>query len=381
MECPSYALVSVRFQNETTTELTKCEPADGNSPSRPGVEPRAPTFGDLVHRLVFRRAILLGAVAGAAPLAAQTGAPSPVVASVPGLFRFHSGFWINLHHFLYAQARARLGLESTRPAVLAALADTAGLGALSAAERDRWNAALAYYERELAPRDATFDSSLIALKTRLANAENASGLGGSGIDTALVARLDGAAAIYRRLWWPAHDAANRAWVRDVVPLLDRYGAAMATGVTRAFRTPWPAAGIRVDMAAYTKGGGAYTTRGPAHVTMMTLDSAYGGLRGVEMLFHESLHTLDDSVWFALRAQPGGMPNGLQHALIFFTPGEVLRRLAPTQVPYPEYVGLWRRAESMGRWLPAMRTEWPAYLDGHGSLAEAMARIIAATPAP
>lgn len=334
-----------------------------------------------MRSIALRGAILFGMLVGAVPIAAQTRAPSPVVASVPGLFQFHSGFWINLHHFLYAQARARRGLESTRPAVLAALADTAGSGALSAAERDRWNAALVYYERELAPRDATFDSSLIVLKNRLANAENGAGLRGSGIDTALAARLDGAAAIYRRLWWPAHDAANRAWVRDVVPLLDRYGATMATGVTRAFRTPWPAAGIRVDMAAYTKGGGAYTTRGPAHVTMMTLDSAYSGLRGVEMLFHESLHTLDDSVWSALRAQSGGAPNGLQHALIFFTPGEVLRRLVPAHVPYPEYVGLWPRAESMGRWLPAMRTEWPAYLDGHGSLTEAMAKIVAATPPP
>ena len=25
------------------------------------------------------------------------------------VFEFHSGFWVNLHHFLYHEARARLG--------------------------------------------------------------------------------------------------------------------------------------------------------------------------------------------------------------------------------------------------------------------------------
>src|SRR3954471_4928285 len=75
------------------------------------------------------------------------------------LFVMQSNFWVNLHHFLYVTARARRGLDAMRPAVTAALADTAGFGALPASRRAEWDAALDYYTRMLAERDILFDSS------------------------------------------------------------------------------------------------------------------------------------------------------------------------------------------------------------------------------
>src|ERR671932_2770716 len=81
-------------------------------------------------------------------------ASGPTVAVAGRLFAFHSGMWVNLHHFLYATARARIRRDSTH----AALADTLGLGARSADERRAWDAALAYYAADLAGRDLLFDT-------------------------------------------------------------------------------------------------------------------------------------------------------------------------------------------------------------------------------
>src|SRR5437763_133776 len=103
--------------------------------------------------------------------------PTPIAAvsvDATRLFDIHNTMWINLHHFLYVIARARAGLDATRPAVTLALADTAGFGALPAESRDAWNAALAYYARAVATRDILFDSSLVAVTDRLVELEDAS---------------------------------------------------------------------------------------------------------------------------------------------------------------------------------------------------------------
>src|SRR3954464_2644782 len=112
-------------------------------------------------------------------------------------FSFHSTMWVNLHHFLYITARARAGLDATRPAVTAALSDTAGFGALPAEMRDAWNGAVAYYGRAVASRDILFDSSLVAVNDRLVQLENARTLrGAAGLDSGIAAALDGAAPAY-----------------------------------------------------------------------------------------------------------------------------------------------------------------------------------------
>jgi hypothetical protein len=88
------------------------------------------------------------------------------------LFAMQSNFWVNLHHFLYVTARARRGLDASRPTVTSALADTTGVGALSAAMRADWDTALAYYARAIAERDILFDSALVVVNVALSHAAN-----------------------------------------------------------------------------------------------------------------------------------------------------------------------------------------------------------------
>src|SRR4026209_145977 len=69
-------------------------------------------------------------------------------------FRLYSAFWPNLHHVLWAEAWARRPSSEEKaagsfPEPLAAN--------LTAAERRAWDAAVSYYDDEIADRDLLFE--------------------------------------------------------------------------------------------------------------------------------------------------------------------------------------------------------------------------------
>lgn len=299
---------------------------------------------------------------------------------VTKLFAFHSNFWLNLHHFLYVTARARKGLDARRPAVTSALADTAGFGALPGSDRKKWEAAVAYYDSAMASRDILFDSSMVTINNRLASADSAASLRDSGLDPSLIATLEGAAPVYRRLWWPRHDAANRAWTARMRELLALHGDSIAAWESRAFREPWSSAPVRVDVTAYSNWAGAYTTSGPSHITVSSVSDGNQDDQGFEILFHEVLHTMDDSLRSALnaafRANGKTPPRDLTHTFIFYTAGALTRRAMPEHVPYGEKNGLWDRVPDFRRALPLLQRTWQPYLDGASTFEDAIRQYAA-----
>ena len=315
--------------------------------------------------------------AGAAALRAQPA----VVATSPGLFEYHSAFWVNLHHLLYEQARARLGLDTTRAIVRAAAADTGDIDRLTPDERRAWDAALRYYAEHLAARDV-LERDMAALKAALGDRENAPTLAGAPIDDSLRLILEHAAPAYRAIWWPRHDGGNRAWVAAIAPLVAAHGASMARRLARIFASPWDEFLIRVDASAYANWAGAYTTNHPDRITVATRDPDYTGLSGVEMVFHETLHTMDDSVRAALQAAAARhgkrLPRDLTHAVVFFTAGEVARREVPGYEPYAGRLGIWSRG-AYPTYLPILRAHWLPWIDGHTTFTAAVDGIAAALP--
>ena len=314
----------------------------------------------------------------AAGCAAHPAATSQPVARTQW-FAFHSNQWVNLHHFLYATARARERLDTGRPAVTGALNDTVGFGRLSAGQKAAWEAAVDYYIKFVAKRDILFDSSLVDVNNHLAQLENASSVRGTaGLDTGIAAALDRAGPVYRVLWWPAHDAANKRWITGVLPLLRDHGAAAARAETRIFVRPWSATPVRVDVAAYTNWAGAYTTENPGHINIVNDSSTIGRPVSVELLFHEVLHTMDDSVFRVLqssfRAQKKRWFRDPTHPFIFYTSGELARREFPGHVPFAEEAGIWARNPDFAKILPMLRQYWQPYMDGTSSLEEAMRHI-------
>jgi len=309
------------------------------------------------------------------------------------VFEFHSGFWINLHHFLYAQARLppqriRAG-DTTTPIV-----EAQAVSEMLPAERSAWQSARAYYAAQMAGRDLLFNRDMVLIKNRLAELEADADLSKSGLRTELVAALERAAPVYRSRWWPAHDRQNREWIAAVAPLVRQKGRRLAEGLAAVYRTEWPAGRIRVDVSHDADSAGAYTTLDPLRVTISSSNPDIQGRGAFEVLFHEASHALAGGVNEAIarecRRLGKPIPRELWHALLFYTTGEVVRRaLVETSsesggsqavaeepyIPYAERVGLFNRGWQNYQRL--LQRYWQAYLDGRTDFDSAVARLVSA----
>ena len=253
--------------------------------------------------------------------------------------------------------------------------------ALTDDERKTWAAAVSAYAAGLSKLDAVRGEPFPTITAALAMADDAPAL--SGVDAAAAETLTRAAPIYRKAWWPAHRAANRAWQSSIEALIDRHGAAVRDVLVKWYGLPWPADGYAVHLSGYSVAVGAYSSsRGVLVVS--SLDPSYKGLNGLEMIFHEAMHQWDGPVFNALNAQAKALnvavPIDLPHAMIFFTTGEAVRRVEPAHVPYAESLGIWPLRLS-GAQRPAERLKgpleetWRPYLNGRGTRDEALAALL------
>ncbi|HEX8136683.1 MAG TPA: hypothetical protein VF544_03745 [Pyrinomonadaceae bacterium] len=301
-----------------------------------------------------------------------------------GPFEFHSGFWINLHHFLYEQALLRkqaAGSAQTakKPASLQ--------NELPATQRQQWDSALDYYTKTTVKRDLLLDEGLITINDQLAEAEDAPDLSRSGLTGDLIKILESVAPIYRARWWPQHDRANRFWIAVVTPMVQQFSATLINQLTAAYKAKWPTDLIRVDVVEYANWAGAYTTFGSGekvHITIST-DPGNQGFAALELLFHEASHWMvgpyNGAVARAIarecKAKNKPVPNGLWHAIIFYTAGEFTRRnLSEYRVsdytPYG-YRGLYARAwPNLQR---PLELYWQPYLEGTVDFDKAIANLI------
>ena len=309
--------------------------------------------------------------------------PSPA-RDVEPLFRFRSGFWNNLHHFLYVLGRDRnRAPDRTRDAVVNAPKDLDGLSARPEAERAAWDEAIAYYAAALSKKDAVFDADLIAVTRALATALDDSDLSGLRLDPGLVAALSKAAPVYRAVWWTRHNARNDERRQEYQALVDKYGREAVTRLTTLYGTTWPAIPRAIDLVAYANWAGAYSTTGPL-IEIASIYENTGGAIGLEILLHESSHQWDDEIEKRLAAvasrQGRTVPGDLSHALIWYTTGTVVTGIVPGHVPYAVKYGLWNR-RGLAALKPLLDRYWLPYLQGKGTFDEAIAGVLAGAEAP
>lgn len=343
----------------------------------------------------FCAATLMLLFFAALPVHAQTPQPGrgtnlqrerkPVVAPV---FRFQSGFWLNLHHFLYQQAR----LRSARPVVttgnpdgptgeLAEVGVAVSTDALTPEELKAWNAALGYYSGTLARRDLLFDNFMVLTKNRLSELPVAPDLSISGLRREMVAALETAAPVYRAHWWAAHDRVNQEWIAHVAPMVAKLGTKLAQDLAYVYQADWPEGPVAVDVANYAGRVGGYTSLDPVHVTISSADPRNQGEAALEILFHEASHGLarlvSDAIAREYRRRNKPIPRELWHAVLFYTTGEVVRRALsadrPGQyMPYAYRHGLYARGWQNFQWL--LERHWQPYLDGKIEFDRAIARM-------
>jgi len=345
-------------------------------------------------------------VPGQVPVPVRGSSKPPTAAepqTVLPVFEFHSGFWVNLHHFLYEQGRLReqrplfrSGTASTAPSASqreSSLTPSIGL-TLDTALRDpaaaaAWGAALDYYASALAGRDLLFDGDMVAINRRLSELEAEPDLHTAGLRPELMVALERAAPVYRAHAWPEHDRANRAWVAAVTPLVQQLGALLAKQLAAVYHAQWPTGRIRVDVAVYGGPLGAYTSLDPLHVTISSTEPRNQGPAALEMLFHEASHGLAgavrDGIARECRARNKPIPRDLWHALLFYTTGEIVKRAfslseipaghSPGQyMPYAYRYGLYARGwENYQR---VLERHWQPYLDGKVDFDTALARLVA-----
>jgi len=343
----------------------------------------------------------VGRATAAAAQSNYNEAPLPV-------FELHSGFWINLHHSLYYEARQRKTLsarevsngKSATPAANLLLAAKQTVGQ---AEQKAWDEAVAYYAENYAEKDLLFSTELIQLKDQLGDFEDCDELSGrkrkfcdAGLPPKLTQILEAAAPVYRAHLWPQHDRANRDWILRVAPLVREQGVGISERLADIYRVRWPQGRIRVDLSAYANAAGAYTTVDPLRVTISSLDSRNQGAEALEVLFHEGSHGIAEPVQAAIirechqRDKP--IPRDLWHALVLYTTGEVIRPVLASSAPNAGTAGdgpnqaqrfsgpsrAVREIFSQRGWrdyLDLLQRFWQPYLDGKATFDDAIARMV------
>src|SRR5260370_7409623 len=99
------------------------------------------------------------------------------------VFELHSGFWINLHHALYHEAKLRTttaGSPDKSAKISGPTLNTApgAKPSLTPAEQRSWDDAVAYYAANYAAKDLLFSTELIHLKDQLGDFEHSDELSG-----------------------------------------------------------------------------------------------------------------------------------------------------------------------------------------------------------
>jgi hypothetical protein len=360
----------------------------------------------------YLRAATLIALGALLAFAAAARAQSDSMFGPLPVFEFHSGFWLNLHHTLYQQAKVRITPVEHQPGKYAHPAAEAAplpVVTLTPAEQRAWNDAVNYYAANYATRDLLFSNDLILLKNQLGDFEDCDELSGvkkkpcdAGLPPEITRILEAAGVVYRAHYWNAHDRANRNWIAGVAPLVRDQGVGLSERLASIYQTRWPKKKIRVDVSAYANWSGAYTTLDPLRVTISSLDARNQGSSALEVLFHEASHGIAEPVEQAIarecKQRDKPIPRDLWHALIFYTTGEVIRPVmtaatdhpaeaqgtlsaeagdgntsAGGYTPYAVKEGLYQRG--WDDYLKVLSRFWQPYLDGSATFDDAIARMV------
>jgi len=324
------------------------------------------------------------------------------------VFEFHSGFWVNLHHFLYHEARARdalRGVHNTPGKNNAPVLKNApgAQVSLTPVEQKAWDEAIGYYQTNYASTDLLVNIDLILLKDQLSDFEDCNELTGrhkatcdAGLPGKIGIMLEAAAPIYRAHWWADHDRANRRWVVRVAPLVREQGVGLSQRLADIYQTKWPKQKIRVEVCAFANGAGAYTTLDPLRVTIASTDARNQGPRALDVLFHEASHGIavpvENAITRECRQREKPIPRDLWHALIVYTTEEVLQPVMdessvqtnandapatekpnPNAVPYVLSDTLSQRGWE--EYHLKLTLYWQPYLEGRVNFEDAIAHLV------
>jgi len=285
-------------------------------------------------------------------------------------FVFHSDARANLHDFLLWNARAPAPIEP-KPECLAGLPTE---------QRAAFERARDYYAKAFA--NGGGELIQLSMHWRLARFGDISITDPAQI-AATIAELDPAMPAYRACWWREHDARNRRWIADVLPLLAANEDALRLRLTKLYGRDmqWR---LPVDVVGYAGADGGSTVLNPHQVLVSSASSS--GYSSLEALFREASYTLFSmrtrgALWDALQQASSEtkkpIPEYLPRALLFFTTEAAVKaRLAEQGIR--DYRGVFEKSASANR--EVLERVWKPYVDGRVPMADAARQLVEALPA-
>ncbi len=303
----------------------------------------------------------------------------PSLHAAPDLFQFRNGFWINLHHYLYAQALATSDSVTGRLRSSAEDAiKNAPCKAMPEKQQEAWQKAVEYYRANYVKSDWLFDDDMRRVNDMMGDAADSDDPP-AGLPAELRQALKGAAPVYRAACWQEHKETNAAWIKVLQGKLAQHGDALAKRITDVYEAKWPSDMV-VDAVTYANWAGAYTY--DQHITVSSANPDYQE-NSLEMIFHETSHALDTKLFDELQAEfvakHAEMPRDLYHVVIFFTAGilaqQELQKTYPDYVPYAERTGMYKRVQHWSDYKAALQRTWELFLEGRKSRKEAMAELV------
>ncbi len=296
------------------------------------------------------------------------------------VFVFQDNFWVNLHHLLRADARrCGHGLPLELP-----------LAILGTGERPTWESALSAYA-DLAKRSFIVDQILVQIDNVLAIQSEPTIKSTTPIDPAIMAALNSAAPIYRDHRLNEDHIENQRWVADHVPSIMEHAPSVKAAIGRVFGIQPPDAPILVDVVRDVGPNLAYTTDGPAGYSGHTFISPQANSDpdvALDSILHEISHTMDNQITAIIDAEAARqhvqIPSDLWHAITLYTTGELVRRELgrrrddPSYAPNAAFFSMYAK----GAWRTIfndLEAHWLPYLDGKGTLSEALAAVVSNAP--
>lgn len=272
---------------------------------------------------------------------------------------FHSSFWINLHERL--RHEAVLKTPETHP--------------FTGAELSAWRQALVIYRTDVGTKSPVFDRTLgLVWHTLSAIPDTATP---KDIPPRLIEALNLAAPAYRAKLWKQDDATNRFWTSVAMTMLREAGPEVAAEIARVYGMTWPKR-IDIEVAPYCDEYGAATPsehEGKYLTVVSSTDPGYQQFHALEMMFHEPMHHWDLQREIVQAAGSPKTPFNLSHAILFYTSGEITRRvLAKRGVVYKPIAD-----EVIGRAWPhfiePLAKHWKPVLDGTATRADALKALV------
>lgn len=297
------------------------------------------------------------------------------------LFVFYNLYWFNMHHFLYHEAMMNSVADST-------VIGEETLGKISKQESKVLDDAIDFYQTDLADRDLRTSEYMKAFRKWIIRHENLPSSIPSKFSShiEMLKRFD---PIYKKYFWPQHEASNQQILRKNLPLIERTEDSAAQWLSILTRQYWQEEKIRIDLVYFGKASAdnwrhrPYTSLGPTHIVMNSAEAPntpHGNW--IELLYHEASHHLiggnygfvggtiqDITKVIGVRGS-----RSLWHAYLFYFSGVVTKELLTNQ-GIADYTMYMVRYRVFYRYFPLLEKHLFPYIEREVTLHDATKELI------